>query len=489
MESVAWTPDDTTFRAGTSYKVKMQIMLDSWHVWAEDFTTNGKVYVNGNPAKLTKETTGSGKFSMTKYFVEYTFPEIYYGEDTFLLRAVDGDTEINVYNSGEMATLQVETEMAGGQTPYYKWYRCDENGVPYDRYTLSNGTVCNINGIPSEEMMIPRYYRCDAVIGARWQSVIFKVMLCPMGVEVDNPEETFKIVPVGETEVQLYEADTIFGLKVDVTDNGGVLADYRWYRCDENGNMLSEYPNPLSMGDRLIVEAGIPASEMLMPRYYRADACIGNTVRSVLFSVTLCPMGVEEDEYVFTFTDVSESDWYYDYVRQANQLGLINGKSADSYAPSMNMTYAEAIKLACCLNLLNKGEDPTSLGNGPVVWYSTYMDYALANGIIPSDMSDVADQYVTRAEYVTIFERALPDSSFEKKNTIPIGSIPDVAGPITESEKAIYKFYRAGIVNGTDAYGTFKPNDYVIRAEVAAILVRIVSPEYRVNAPAQLGEK
>ncbi|MBO5218874.1 MAG: S-layer homology domain-containing protein, partial [Clostridia bacterium] len=74
------------------------------------------------------------------------------------------------------------------------------------------------------------------------------------------------------------------------------------------------------------------------------------------------------------------------------------------------------------------------------------------------------------------------------KNTIPADSIPDVAGPSSEQEKAIYKFYRAGIVNGTDAYGTFKPDDNVIRAEVAAILVRIMAPENRVAAPALLGK-
>ena len=174
---------------------------------------------------------------------------------------------------------------------------------------------------------------------------------------------------------------------------------------------------------------------------------------------------------------------------QANKLGLINGKSADTFAPNMNMTWAEAIKLACCLNLLNDGKDPNSLGNGSVVWYSTYMDYALANGFIDQDMTSVADTYITRGEYVTIFARALPDSVFNAKNTIPNGSIPDVAGPTTEQQKAIYKFYRAGIINGTDAYGTFKPNDNVIRAEVAAILVRIVAPENRVAAPAQLGGK
>ena len=47
-----------------------------------------------------------------------------------------------------------------------------------------------------------------------------------------------------------------------------------------------------------------------------------------------------------SFTDVSTSDWFYNDVKSAVALGLINGKSATSYAPNDNLTYAEAIKLA-----------------------------------------------------------------------------------------------------------------------------------------------
>lgn len=36
----------------------------------------------------------------------------------------------------------------------------------------------------------------------------------------------------------------------------------------------------------------------------------------------------------FPFTDVKESDWYYTVVKEAYELGLINGKgSADTYKP------------------------------------------------------------------------------------------------------------------------------------------------------------
>ena len=52
------------------------------------------------------------------------------------------------------------------------------------------------------------------------------------------------------------------------------------------------------------------------------------------------------------FEDVKETDWFYNDVKIAVESGLVNGKSETSYAPGDNLTYAEAIKLAACMNQL-----------------------------------------------------------------------------------------------------------------------------------------
>ena len=53
----------------------------------------------------------------------------------------------------------------------------------------------------------------------------------------------------------------------------------------------------------------------------------------------------------------------------------------------------------------------------------------------------------------------------------------------------VYTLYRAGIIAGSDEYGTFNPDSRIRRSEVAAILVRILDASKRVNAPAKLGQK
>ena len=109
------------------------------------------------------------------------------------------------------------------------------------------------------------------------------------------------------------------------------------------------------------------------------------------------------------------------------------------------------------------------------------MDYALNHGIIDTDLSSRQGEKITRREYVYMFSKALPAEAFAEINNIPVGYIPDVPNCNTAEEKAIYKFYRAGIVLGTDDKGTFKPNSNISRAEVATILVRMMDNSFRVK--------
>jgi hypothetical protein len=116
------------------------------------------------------------------------------------------------------------------------------------------------------------------------------------------------------------------------------------------------------------------------------------------------------------------------------------------------------------------------------------MTYALDNGIIDEDLTSKANEKITRKEYVYIFSKALPAEAFEAKNEIPLGSIPDVKNEKLAQDKAVYTFYRAGILSGVDAKGTFRPSDNIKRSEVAAILIRMMDPSARVSAPKELGK-
>ena len=83
---------------------------------------------------------------------------------------------------------------------------------------------------------------------------------------------------------------------------------------------------------------------------------------------------------------------------------------------------------------------------------------------------------ITRAEFAHIFHGA--ESTYKAINQVADDAIPDVkSGDAFASD--IYEFYRAGILTGSDAKGTFHSASTIKRSEVATILLRMFETSAR----------
>lgn len=191
------------------------------------------------------------------------------------------------------------------------------------------------------------------------------------------------------------------------------------------------------------------------------------------------PVNIPQVKPKFPFVDVPTSAWYYDSVKSAWENDLINGVTNSEFRPDENMTVAQAIKLSAALHQLNH-RGRVSLKNGSPDWYSTYVDYAIENGLIESAHGKYTaaqmNSTVTRAEFVHIFHAAAKD--LRVINAVADNAIPDVKTGAAFAEE-IYDFYRAGILTGSDVKGTFRPSDSIKRSEVAAILIRMFDSSAR----------
>ena len=194
---------------------------------------------------------------------------------------------------------------------------------------------------------------------------------------------------------------------------------------------------------------------------------------------TIPIIGLPSTTPTFPFRDVPASAWYYDAVKSAWKVRLIDGVTSTEFRPDENMTVAQAIKLAAVLHQLNY-RSKVSLENGYPSWYSTYVDYAIDNDLIERAYGNYTaaqmNSAVTRAEFVHIFHAATDD--LRDMNTVAGNAIPDVKiGDAFAAE--IYDFYRAGVLTGSDANGTFHPTDSIKRSEVATILIRMYDSSVR----------
>ena len=183
------------------------------------------------------------------------------------------------------------------------------------------------------------------------------------------------------------------------------------------------------------------------------------------------------DEVIMNpFTDVPNDAWYLSDLLVAVATDLISGKTPTTFAPSDNLTYAEAVKLAACMNeKYTKGEVTLKVGTP---WYQTYVDYCIAKNIIRTEYN--WSDFATRVGYMYIFACALPEEAYEVINDIDDGMIPDV--PMDSPfAPIVYKMYRAGIVTGVDALHNCNPTANITRAEVAVIVARMMDPSKRIR--------
>ena len=185
----------------------------------------------------------------------------------------------------------------------------------------------------------------------------------------------------------------------------------------------------------------------------------------------------DRDKPIPAYSDVSRDAWFRPYVRAVAEKGLMVGDSATTFNPLGNVTVAETVTIASRLHSIyyTGGEN---FQQGPV-WYQVYLDYAESVGITYPAVSDYK-RPATRAQFAQIIASAFPAEALEEINDISDDEVPDVSMRMTWSD-AVYTLYRAGILTGNDAEGTFAPYSNIRRSEVAAIISRMVDPEERIE--------
>jgi len=175
-----------------------------------------------------------------------------------------------------------------------------------------------------------------------------------------------------------------------------------------------------------------------------------------------------------TFWDVDEDDWFYGSVKTAYERGIMEGVYRGIFAPEDTVPWSQAVTITCRVLAADRGEDiPAAKGE----WYAPYADYAAKAAILPTDapQQEEWDTAPIDRQSVAYLFYAAQQQSFPTVNTAAVADIVLVS---EEKQEAVEALWRAGIFTGrTD--GSFDPAAQLTRAELAAILSRLLCPSYR----------
>lgn len=203
-------------------------------------------------------------------------------------------------------------------------------------------------------------------------------------------------------------------------------------------------------------------SQLPVKRSFSDDTANDTTDDSGNSSAEEDPFDVFEEEdqinYVNAsevFTDLYEDQWYYDYVNDLYNDGVINGYEDGTFRPERTVTTGEALKMI----ILAAGyEEPEAVESH---WARGYLNFALEYGIIDTgDITDL-DVPVSRAMMAKIAARALGlERLFD-------------SDPFADTSNAYAAIlFDHGITEGYED-GSFRPDRSLTRAELSTIVWRI----------------
>lgn len=184
------------------------------------------------------------------------------------------------------------------------------------------------------------------------------------------------------------------------------------------------------------------------------------------------------------FPDVTGT-WCETAVDTVCRTGLMQGKTAERFDAVSPLTNAQITVVTARLHHLLSGGDGVlpAAGEGQA-WYQPAADYLKAQSedetllyvLKRLEQEEIyPNASCIRSTFVRMLSAVLPEDALTPINDVTV--IPD----LWNNGDAILPFYQAGILNGSDAYGTFGAGTSLSRGAAAAIMARLVDTEQRLT--------
>ena len=181
-------------------------------------------------------------------------------------------------------------------------------------------------------------------------------------------------------------------------------------------------------------------------------------------------------EVIVPFEDLDDVSWAVPAITALYTRGIGVGKSEKSFSPNDYITREEFVKLlttAVELNVLGSGmnfEDITEED-----WYYDYVRSAYYADIVRGISNTMfgAGQNITRQDIAVMSQRAAEISNVVIDETAQEFVFGDEDAVAEYAYAAVKLMQRGGIING-DENGNFNPTSYATRAEAAKIIYNLL---------------
>lgn len=204
----------------------------------------------------------------------------------------------------------------------------------------------------------------------------------------------------------------------------------------------------------------------------------GGGIKNAEYSETYTKTDTPEKINKNIFDDIDDVGWAVEAIIELAQKGIILGKGDRLFYPNDNITREEFVKIIVKTFFENaevsdKSFDDVSDGE----WYAEFVKKACGEGIINGIGENIfgTGMNITREDMAVIAYRTALKSGKLKESERTSGFIFADDEQISDYAKtAVYALYDAGIINGVSE-DEFAAKDYLTRAQAAKIIYGIYS--------------
>lgn len=210
---------------------------------------------------------------------------------------------------------------------------------------------------------------------------------------------------------------------------------------------------------------------------YADQSAQGKRLASNIATITVVHGAKAEEPWVNPFRDVTESDWFYDDVRFANQSGLFNGVEKDLFAPEEPMTRGMLVTVLWRLDGETAPKAATTFTDVDAnAYYADAVAWAAESGVVNGIGGNKFDPEgnVTREQIAAILFRYAAFKGVDTAARADLTAFPDAEKTSAYAHDALSWAVAAELVKGTKEGSTIylDPQGIATRAQVAAILSR-----------------
>lgn len=177
---------------------------------------------------------------------------------------------------------------------------------------------------------------------------------------------------------------------------------------------------------------------------FRPEANMTRAEATVMFSRLLLRSIDVDKTYTNSFTDVKNTEWYYNAIGYMEQFGIIKGYTDGTFKPDAPITRAEFAAISSRFDKLTTGNQNVYSDVPNNHWAKEYISFATTKGWVTGypDGTFKPDNKITRSEVVTVTNRILErvcDENYVENNTSLIKHFKD----LTNSHWAYYNICEA----------------------------------------------